>query len=128
MLRKPDFRHLLRADLRDSPSWVNVLLSPFNDMIEFLLDAFDSNISVSNLNTQTLQFTITAPFVLTRFAKTKTDPVYGVFLNQIMKTDNTVVGVATGMDWYEDGTSIVISNLYGLTNGVAYNVKITVLY
>lgn len=128
MIRIPDFRTLLKQDLKGSPSWVEVLLGPINQMIEFLLNAFKGNISVQNLNVQTLTIPVTAPFQMTRFAKTKPDPIYGVFLNQIMKDDGTVVGALTGIDWYEDGNSFVVTNIFGLTNGVKYQVKLMVLY
>jgi len=129
MLRKPDFRYIQKHDLGpNAPAWIEVILDPFNDMIQFIIDAFKGNIGVLNLNVQTINFPIEAPFVQTRFLKKKSDRVYTVQIAQILKSDGTPVGAATGINWYEDGTSIVVTDIFGLTNGVRYYCQLMVQY
>ena len=129
MLRKIDVRFLLRNDIgKDAPTWIESLLYPFNRIIQFLIDAFNGNISVQNLNVQTLEFSVTAPFILTRFAKSKGDRVYMVMVAQILKSTGEVVGAPVSIDWFEENNSVVVSNIFGLTTGQSYQCKLAVLY
>lgn len=127
MLRKADFRPVQKKDLVNPPSWIEVLLSPFNDMMQWIIDAFKGNISVSNLSTQTIDFNFTAPFVTTRFSKIKPDPVRGVLLVSLSRPDLSATGGNSGFDWQEEGNSIVIKGIYSIGAG-QFNVKFLVLY
>lgn len=129
MLRKIDTRLIQRNDLgKDTPSWSEGIIDAVNKTTEFLIDAFKGNISVKNLNIQTLNFTIEAPFIQTRFAKERPDRIYAVSIAQILTTSGGVVGALTGIDWFEDGNSIVVTNVFGLTSGVRYQCKLMVQY
>jgi len=129
MLRKPDFRFVQKNDLgEDAPMWIQTILDPFNQMIQFLISAFNGNISVQNLSVQTIKLPVTAPFVETRVAKEKTDSVYNVQIAQILDTNGQPLTVQSGLSWYENGNSVVITNIFGLTASVAYNVTIMVQY
>ena len=128
MLRKPDFRFIQKNDLGDAPKWIDGLLDAFNETTQFLLDAFNGNIAVNNLSVQTISLDITAPFTSTVVAKTKSDKVYTVLIAQVLDTNGNPLGVASGVSWHEDGSTVVIDDIFGLTSSVAYNVTITVLY
>jgi len=128
VLRKPDFRFLFKRDIPSAPEWVNNLLEPFNQIIQFLIDAFNSNISVSNLSVQIIDFEFTAPFVETRFAKIKPEAVQAVFMANLSLPNGQPHGGNGGYDWREEGNSIVVSNIYSLSAGVKYKVKFFVMY
>lgn len=127
MLRKPDFRFLFKRDISSAPDWVNNLLEPFNQIIQFLIDAFNGNIGAKNLALQIIDFNFTAPFTETRFPKTKSDPIQGVWLVKLSRQDGTATGGNTGYDWREDDGNIVISGIYSIGAG-NFNVKFFVMY
>lgn len=127
MLRKPDFKPLQKQDFGDdAPSWLEILLSPFNDMIQFILDAFKGNIGTRNLSLQIIDFTFTAPFQETRFLKTKPDPIQGVWVAQISRPDGSPAGGFTGFDWGEEAGYLVIKGIYSI--GGNYKIRFFVMY
>lgn len=129
MLRKPNFRFIQQKDLGPSaPPWIEVLLSPFNDIIQFLIDAFKGNISISNLNIQKIDYEFTAPFVATTFAKTKNEPVQGVQMVQLCKPNLQPHGGNQGFDWAEQGNNVIIQGIYGLNPGDKFKVRFFVNY
>lgn len=128
MLRKPDFKPLQKQDFgEDAPSWLDTLLSPLNELIQFILDAFKGNIGAQNLSLQIIDFNFTAPFVERRFPKIKTDPIQGVWLTKLSRQDGSPTGGNTGYDWREEGGNIVISGIYSIGAG-NFNVKFFVMY
>lgn len=127
MLRKPDFKPLQKQDFGDAPSWLDILLSPFNELIQFILDAFKGNISTQNLSLQIIDFTFTPPFQETRFLKSKSDPIQGVWIVNVRKTDGTIGGGYSGLDWVEEGGELVINGIY-TSLGAERKVRIFVMY
>jgi hypothetical protein len=127
VLRKPDFRFLFKRDIPSAPEWVNNLLEPFNQIIQFLIDAFNGNIGAKNLSLQIIDFNFTAPFVERRFPKTKSDPIQGVWLVKLSGQDGSATGGNTGYDWREDDGNVVISGIYLIGAG-NFNVKFFVMY
>lgn len=127
MLRKPDFKPLQKQDFgSDAPSWLDILLSPFNDMMQFILDAFKGNIGTQNLNLQIIDYEFTAPFVATRFLKSKSDPIQGVWIVQLSRPDGSPAGGYTGFDWSEEAGYLKVSGIYSI--GGKYKIRFFVMY
>lgn len=127
-LRLPEFREIQVRDLRDSSPFLQVILEPLNQMIQYLKQAFNGNIGASNLSIQTIMLRIEAPFQETRIAKDKPDSVYTVQVAQILDQDGNPLTGQSGVLWYEDGNSIVITDILGLVVSVVYNIKLMALY
>lgn len=127
MLRKPDFRFVHKEDLgKNAPSWVDIFLDPFNDIIEFIIDAFNHNISVSNLNWQTIDYSFQAPFKETRFEKNRNEPIKGVVIAFLRRPDGSPGGGYTGFDWREEGDFLVVSGIYSIAGSL--QVRFFVMY
>lgn len=97
-------------------------------MIQYLKQAFNGNIGASNLSIQTIMLRIEAPFQETKIAKDKPDSVYTVQVAQILDQDGNPLTGQSGVLWYEDGNSIVITDILGLVVSVVYNIKLMALY
>lgn len=128
-MRKADFEKVLNADVEKAEPWFKTnVLEPLNRLFEYVKEAFDSNISVTNLKLQVIDFSFTAPFVTTSFLKTKPDPVAGVYMAQLIKADGTPSIGNAGFDWHEAGGQIIIDKIYSLGVGDAFKVKFHAMY
>lgn len=126
MLRKADFRIVQKEDLPDSPSWIMTLLDPFNDMLQFMIDAFNGNIGTKNMSLQVIDMSFTAPFPTTSFLKTKSDPIQGVFIVRMSRPNGTTAGTWSSMNWKEESSNVVISDI--VTGVGDFQVRFFVMY
>lgn len=127
-MRKPDFEKVLQQDVEEAPKWFYKVLEPLNRLFEYVKEAFESNISVSNLKLQVIDYTFTAPFTKLGFQKTKKDPVLGVYLAQIIQSDGTPAVGNAGFDWHEESGQIFIDGIYSLGVGQDFKVKFFAMY
>ena len=127
-MRKPDFEKVLSQDIEEAPKWFNQILEPLNRLFEYVKEAFESNISVTNLKLQVIDYQFTAPFTTLGFQKTKKDPVQGVYLAQLIKSDGTPAVGNAGFDWHEANGQIFIDGIYSLGVGTSFKVRFFALY
>lgn len=131
-MRLPDFEKVLSQDVGDSPAWFLRVLSPLNRLFEYIKEAFNANISVSNLKAQvftlrTYGFTAPPVYPLSVIKKTRKGNIVGVFVCSIYADDGQVWDSLNTVIWHQDGDNIFIDNVKGVT-GSLLNVRLLALY
>lgn len=130
----PTVKRFQSEDYKDSPSWFHRFIQAINLYTEPMFNLVNGNLALSsNVNEEIYSFQITSGataagntylFSPKKFVGTPS----GVIVAQCLPVlaVPTAVGNPVTLDWTWNGTQIQILAIYGLTNGVVYNIKVRI--
>jgi len=130
----PTIKRFQSEDYKDSPSWFHRFIQAVNLYTEPMFNLVNGNLAISaNTNEEIYSFQMTSgaaaagntfTFAPKRFIGIPS----GVQIAQCLPVLSvpTAVGAAVTLDWFWNGTQIQILAVYGLTNGVKYDVKVRI--
>ena len=142
MGRLPEYRRILREDLRDAPSWIDKLLTPINSFFDIVYETLNRNITFNDniacqikemtfktLSTYTSATPLTDGFEELVFKKTLPYKAQGVMIMRIYEDadDYRPITNAVSCDWYDTEGDIVINYISGLDDSTDYVVKFLVI-
>lgn len=130
----PTIKRFQSEDYKDSPSWFHRFIQAINLYTEPMFNLVNGNLALSaNVNEEIYSFQITsgASAAVNTFLfspKMLSGAPAGVVIAQCLPVlaVPTAVGNPVTLDWYWNGTQIQILAIYGLTNGVKYDVKVRI--
>lgn len=134
MAQTPKIKRLSREDFKDAPAWIERLLYWLNLFLEFIVQAFNKNITFDeNIQAQIKDFELTAgasPSACTaEFMTTLKVKPRGLLLMRVAEQSGNyvVIGSAVSVEWrYESGT-IFITSVTGLTSGRIYDFTVLII-
>lgn len=132
-MKIPSLKKILREDLKDAPEWVNGILVPVNQFMEYIYQAMNRNISDSdNISCQIKELTYITPSTYptmdnVEFLSTLKVKATGVTLLQVVDKDTYLPPTsAVYVPWYENNGSIVILPITGLVASKIYTIRLRV--
>lgn len=132
-MRIPSLKKILREDLKDAPDWVNGILVPVNQFMEYIYQAMNKNISDSdNISCQIKELTYITPSTYpvmdnVEFLSTLKVKATGVTLLQVVDKDTYVPPTsAVYVPWVEMNGSITIYPITGLAASKIYTIRLRV--
>lgn len=130
----PTIKRFQSEDYKDSPSWFHRFIQAVNLYTEPMFNLVNGNLALSaNVNEEIYSFQITSGataagntylFSPKRLAGAPSGVVIAQCLPVLAVP--TAVGNPVTLDWVWNGTQIQILAIYGLTNGVKYDVKVRI--
>lgn len=132
MAQPPIFRRIVREDLPDAPDWVDIFIVSLNQFFDSVRLALSRNLTFAqNHDMQTKTFQITAGAAATDntydFAISMKKKVEGLILGKVEQVANNYAPLTSvpWINWHQESTSLIIDSILGLTNGVTYNITVT---
>lgn len=128
----PSLKRFQSEDYKDSPAWFHRFIQAINLYTEPMFNLVNGNLALTdNINEELFSFQITSGATAASntylFAPQQLRGVpSGVIIAQCLPvlSTPTPVGNPVTLDWSWNGTQVQILAIYGLTNGVKYNLKV----
>lgn len=129
----PPQKKILREDLKDAPSWVDLIINPLNSFMENVYQTLNRNVTFpQNIACQIKTISYVTPSTYPtmddlKFMSTLKTKATGVMLWQIVDANYLPPPGPVYVPWTEDNGSIVIKPLTGLVASKTYTLTLLVV-
>lgn len=126
----PDFKRILKEDLKGAPPWMNVVIEAFNSFAESVYRGFNKNINEVNTASQIKELTYITPSTYptmsnVRFtSELKTKAIGLTVIQAYDKTNYTPPPGPVWAPWIDDDGTIVVYPITGLEASKTYIIKL----
>lgn len=137
MAKLPQYRRILKEDLKGSPDWVDRLLTPINSVFESVFTALAGGLTfVENVRSTIRDVTFKTPstyisdneFNQINFASGLKVKATGLQILQIEEsTGDKLVDAVMATGWLDNSGQIQVTFMTGLQDSKQYNVRFLVI-
>ena len=130
MAELPQFKRILREDIKGAPSWMNIVIGAFNDFAESVYRAFNKGINDINLASQIKELTYITPSGyptmsnVTFLSELKSKAIGCVHIQVFDNSTYTPPPGPVYVPWIENDGTIIIYPITGLEASKTYTIRL----
>lgn len=123
-----NIKRIRREDLPEAPAWIERVIAPFNIFVDSVYNAMNKNIE-HGVNIRSFYKELEVSAFPVTFANELPDNPKCVILAQAYKASSPIdtIGTALAVEWDYTQDGVRIKNVYGLTAGVKYKIRLLVM-